>query len=94
MPPMNNRLMRPRARRPDAPRILTADSIVGITWTTPASNGAGITEFRIYEGGELLEVVTGGETQWPYAPSAGLSYQVSAVNAVGEGPKSKAVVAT
>lgn len=93
MPPMNNRLMRPRARRPDAPRMLTADQTNGVTWTKPASNGARITEYRIYEAGNLLDVTSGDDARWPYGPSVGLLYQVSAVNAVGEGPKSKPVVA-
>ena len=93
MPPMNNRLMRPRARRPDAPKILTANQTSGLTWSRPASNGARITEYRIYESGQRLDETGGDETQWLYAPNAGLPYQVSAVNAVGEGPKSKPVVA-
>jgi len=34
---MNNRLLRTQRRRPDAPRILTVDSVMGITWMKPAN---------------------------------------------------------
>ena len=90
---MNNRLMRPQRKRPDAPRILTANQTTGLTWTKPAFNGARITEYRIYENNSLTDVTAGDQTQW-FTPSVGQLYAVSAVNAVGEGKRSKAVRAT
>ena len=94
MPPMNNRLLRMQRRRPDAPRILTANQTSGLTWTKPVSNGARITKYRVYETGLLIGETIGDDTQWPNDPTAGLSYQISAINAAGEGPKSKSVKAT
>lgn len=93
MPPMSNRTLRPQRKRPDAPRILTANQLDGLTWTKPASNGAAITEYRIYENGAVTDVTAGDQTQW-YTPSPGGRYDVSAVNAVGEGRRSKPVTAT
>jgi len=93
VPPMNNRLMRPQRRRPDAPRILTANQTKPLAWTVPASNGARITEYRIYENNSLTDVTPGDQTEW-ITPGAGQLYAVSAVNAAGEGKKSKAVRAT
>jgi hypothetical protein len=81
-------------RRPDAPRILTANQTSGLTWTKPAINGAKITKYRVYENGVRIGETLSDDTQWPNDPTAGLSYEVSAVNAAGEGPKSKPVKAT
>jgi hypothetical protein len=94
VPPMNNRLMRMQRRRPDAPRILTANQTSGLTWTKPAINGAKITKYRVYESGVRIGETLSDDPQWPNDPTAGLSYEVSAVNAAGEGPKSKPVKAT
>ena len=95
MPPMNNRLMRMQRRRPDAPRILTANAVLsGLSWSVPASNGARLTFYRVYENGTLKATVSASLTAYPVAPTAGAGYEVSAINAVGEGRKSKAVVAT
>ena len=90
---MNNRLMRPRARRPDAPRILTANQTSGLTWSRPASNGARIIEYRVYENGAFLDVLDGSTTTFPQLPLPGSVFQVSAVNSIGEGAKSRSVVA-
>jgi len=94
MPPMNNRLMRPRARRPDAPRIITANAVLsGLSWSAPASNGARLTFYRVYENGSLKTTLSASLTAYPVAPTAGAGYEVSAVNSVGEGKKSRQVVA-
>ena len=94
MPPMNNRLLRPRARRPDAPRILTANAVAsGLSWSVPASNGARLTFYRVYENSTLKATVAASLTTYPVAPTAGAGYEVSAINAAGEGPKSKSVKA-
>ncbi len=92
MPPMSNRTLRPQRKRPDAPRILTADQARGLTWTMPASNGSKIVEFRVYENGSLTDVTAGDQTEW-FTPSAGVGYEVTAVNAVGEGRRSRRVIA-
>ena len=94
MCPMDHRRLRPMTRPPGAPRILTADGTVGITWTQPSGNGRQVLTFTIYEQGSVLDVVPGDQLQWPYAPSPGLSYQVSATTSAGEGQRSAAVVAS
>lgn len=93
MPPMNNRLLRMQRRRPDAPRIVTANQTNGLKWTKPASNGARIVAYNIYSNGSFLDVTDGNTTTAPDLPNVGSVFQVSAINAVGEGPKSKPVVA-
>ena len=90
---------------PSAPRNLQAtsgDAQVTLTWEAPSSDGGSpITNYRIYRGaasgGEsfLVEIgnvltyqdsgLTNGQTYY---------YQVSAVNAAGEGPRSAEVSAT
>ena len=98
MVPMNPRLLRPTKRkpsRPGAPTITLATEGDGVIWTAPVSNGgATIYEYRIYQDGYFLDAVPGSELAWLYAASPGSIYEVSAVNAVGEGPKSAPVVAT
>ena len=99
MVPMNPRLLRPTKRkpsRPGAPTITLADGSSGqLVWTAPASNGgASITKYRIYEEDSFVEEVNGNVLTWPSIAGPGTGYSVAAVNAVGEGPKSKAVVAT
>ena len=90
---MSNRTLRPQRKRPDAPRILTANQAAGLTWTMPASNGAKIDEFRVYENGSLIDVTAGDQTEW-FTPSPGAGYEVAAVNAVGEGRRSRRVIAS
>jgi len=90
---------------PSPPRNLQAsggDSHVALVWEAPSSNGsAPVTNYRIYRGtvpgGESLLATVG--TVLTYTDSAvanGLTYfyEVSAVNAVGEGPKSTEASAT
>ena len=96
--PMNHRLMRPRQRRsqPGAPTITLADGSSGqLVWTAPASNGgSSITKYRIYEEDSFVEEVNGDVLTWPSIVGPGTAYSVSAVNAVGEGPKSAPVIAS
>jgi levanase len=99
MVPMNPRLLRPTKRkpsRPGAPTITSADGSTGLlVWTAPASNGgSAITAYRIYEDDFFVEEVNGNVVTWPSIAGPGTAYQVSAVNAIGEGPKSAAVVAS
>src|SRR3989441_5778381 len=90
---------------PSPPRNLQAsggDSHVALVWEAPSSNGsAPVTNYRIYRGtvpgGESLLATVG--TVLTYTDNAvanGLTYfyEVSAVNAVGEGPKSTEASAT
>ena len=75
---------------------------VVLSWTAPASNGASaITNYKVYRGttagGETVLTTLGNVTT--YTDSAVTNgqiyyYQVSAVNGVGEGPKSTEVSAT
>jgi len=99
VPPMNNRLLRPTKRkpsRPGAPTITLADGSSGqLVWTAPASNGgSAITAYRIYEEGFPIDQTNGSVRTWPSIAGPGTAYSVSAVNVVGEGPKSAEVEAT
>jgi FG-GAP-like repeat/Fibronectin type III domain len=84
---------------PGAPTLVAASAGkdgVSLGWNAPASNGgAGISGYRIYRGassgGETLLVTIGNVTSYKdtAAPNGKTSYyQVSAVNAVGEGARS------
>lgn len=85
---------------PGVPTGLTATpgiGLVNLVWAAPASDGgSAITGYRIYRDAVLVEtpgvVLTVQETGLTSGVS--YSYQVSAVNAVGEGTKSSAVTVT
>ena len=79
---------------PSAPVITLAVDEVGIQWTTPSDGGSALTSYRLYKNGGLVEpddpaLPWAQESSDPYA--VGDVIQVSAVNAVGEGPKSDPV---
>src|SRR5207249_4179092 len=90
---------------PSAPQNLVAtvgNAQVGLTWQAPASNGGSpITNYKVYRGttsgGETLVATIGNQLSYS---DGGLTngvtyyYQVSAVNNVGEGPKSNEASAT
>src|SRR5216117_2453864 len=90
---------------PSAPQNLAAtggNAQVTLTWQAPASNGGSpITNYKIYRGttsgGETLVATIGNQLSYS---DGGLTngvtyyYQVSAVNNVGEGPKSNEASAT
>ena len=88
---------------PDPP-ILTATPGAGqivLTWTAPPDNGSPITNYRIYRGtvpgGETFYVEVGNVLTYTDTAVAGgqlYCYQVSAVNAAGEGPRSNEACAT
>ena len=94
---MNPRLLRPTKRkpsRPGAPTITVAVESFSLEWLPPVSDGGSpILFYRVYLDGGLVDEVYGG-TAWVDAPSAGQVVEVSAVNVVGEGPKSAPVIAT
>ncbi len=96
MAPMNPRLLRPSRRRPTvpgAPRNVVAVEAWPITWHPPLSNGGSeLLEYRVYIDGSLAETVPAPQTASVDSAGAGSVVRVSAVNAVGEGPKSDPVV--
>src|SRR5437879_5671384 len=90
---------------PSAPTNISATprkAQVGLTWQAPGSNGGSpITNYRIYRGtssnGETLLATIGNVlTYTDTAVTNGVTYyyQVSAVNSVGEGPRSNEASAT
>jgi fibronectin type 3 domain-containing protein len=95
----------PAPTAPSAPQNLQAapgDTVVTLTWDPPASTGnSAITNYRIYRGtvsGSLSLHDTVGDvltyTDTGLTNQVTYYYQVSAVNAVGEGPRSAEVSAT
>src|SRR5437879_5891148 len=95
----------PPATPPGAPQGLSAvpgDATVSLIWAPPASNGGSpITNYKIYRGttsgGETLRATIGNQLSYS---DTGLTngvtyyYEVSAVNAAGEGPRSIEASAT
>src|SRR5436190_1932533 len=90
---------------PSAPQNLAAtggNAQVSLTWQAPGSNGGSpITNYKIYRGGapstETLLTTVGAVTSYTdTAVTNGVTYyyQVSAVNNVGEGPRSNEPLAT
>jgi hypothetical protein len=85
---------------PGAPTGLTAKTNppkgVGLTWSAPASNGgSSITGYQIYRsttsGSETSPVTVGNVTTYvdtTTAKGVRYYYQVTAINALGEGPRS------
>src|SRR3989440_210932 len=95
----------PPAGPPTAPQGLSAspgDATVTLTWSAPSSNGGSpITNYRIYRGtssnGETLKTTIGNVltyTDTTVTNGVTYYYQVSAVNNVGEGPRSNEASAT
>src|SRR5206468_3233239 len=93
------------ATPPGAPQGLVAtagDATVTLTWSAPSSNGGSpITNYRIYRsttgGGETLQATIGivlTYTDTSVTNGVTYYYQVSAVNAAGEGPRSNEASAT
>ena len=82
------------ATHPGAPTITLVDENVGVVWTAPGSDGGTpIIEYYIYQDGVVQDAVPVGGLVWAYAPNPGSAYEVSAANAVGEGPRSAPVTA-
>jgi fibronectin type 3 domain-containing protein len=90
---------------PSAPTNLVAtggNAQVALTWQAPASNGGSqITNYRVYRGttsgGKTLLATLGVVTSYTdTSVTNGVTYyyQVSAVNSVGEGPRSNEATAT
>ena len=104
-PESNARAATP-ATVPGAPGKVSAKAAgsgITITWATPTSNGgSAITAYRVYRGtsstsGALVATVNANATSFldTTAPRKAKSYYwVTAVNAIGEGPRSTVVSAT
>ena len=78
---------------PGAPTITLAQALATVVWTTPSSGSSPLTGYRLYvvsAGNVLAE-----DAAWKTSSNSGFSegdvIQVSAVNAVGEGPRSEPV---
>lgn len=95
-PPMNNRTMRPtrpRPRVPGAPVVVSAFESMPVEWLPPVSDGGSpIIAYRLYVNGSLVEIIAAPSASSADAFSPGDLVEVSAVNQVGEGPKSLPVV--
>lgn len=79
---------------PAAPTITQNSSQASIAWTTPDDGGSPLTQYKLYANG-VFPTPGEHEDAW-YTESAntfevGTVIEVSAVNALGEGPKSAAV---
>lgn len=77
------------------------DALVSLTWSVPSDGGSPITGYRIYRGtssgGETLRATVGNVTTFAdtqVTNGTTYYYQVSAVNSVGEGPRSNEVSVT
>lgn len=63
-----------------------------LSWQEPDTHGSAITSYKIYRNGALLTSVGGDQRGYTdAAPTGGASYQLSAVNGSGEGPRSPSV---
>ena len=83
---------------PGAPSLsgTAGDGQNGLSWTTPSDGGSAITGYRVYRNGALhatLSVQT-SYTDTGVTNGVTYTYQVAAVNAVGEGGKSNSVSLT
>ena len=101
MSPMDPRLLRPRARKsstpPGQPTALEGIDFAYFIWAAPTSNGGSpITGYRIYaDDVDVTDQGTfdvGNPLLWGPFVGGAATWQVSAVNAVGEGPRSASIV--
>jgi hypothetical protein len=81
--------------KPAAPRVVASkgDSGVSLSWSTPDNGGYEITGYKVYRGVQggpatLVATVAGGVNTYADSAAGSNYYQVSAVNANGEGPRS------
>ena len=98
--PKSNEANATPATTPTAPQNLTAtpgNAQIALNWTTPAENGGfSITNFTVYRNGTRLKLLGNVNTYTDSGLINGVtySYNISAMNSVGEGPKSIGVNAT
>ena len=83
----------PAPTLPGAPTITLANAFASVVWTTPSNGDAPLTKYRLYvvSAGNVLAEDAAWKTSSTSGFSEGEVIQVSAVNAVGEGPKSASV---
>jgi hypothetical protein len=63
-----------------------------LSWQEPDTHGSAITSYKLYRNGALLATVGGDQRGYTDSTAtSGASYQLSAVNGSGEGPKSPPV---
>ena len=84
---------------PAAPTVTAGDGEVQIAWSAPASNGgSALTGYRLYRDGTPVDVALGATTtahlDEAVVNGQTYGYEVAAVNAVGEGPRSPSASAT
>lgn len=89
------------ASGPSAPGAPTLSGSAGdtqnsLSWTTPTDGGSSITGYKLYRGGALYKTLAlqNSYTDTGLANGQSYTYEVSAVNAVGEGAKSNSVTLT
>lgn len=97
MAAMNPRLLRPRSRGPTVPGSPTITSVADtnpVVWDPPATDGGSpLLGYRVYVNGSLFEDYGMPElTVSVDSVVTGQVVEVSAYNAVGEGPRSAPVV--
>lgn len=82
---------------PAAPQLTASlqGQAASLAWSTPDDGGSAITGYRVYRN-DVLAASVGGDTNTftDASSTTSTSYRVSAVNAVGEGPKSSATTPT
>ena len=84
----------PAPTAPGAPTLVSAvavsSSAVDLGWVAGDDGGSAITNYRIYRDGELIDTVGDVTSYTDATVSSGTtySYQVAAINVVGEGPLS------
>lgn len=83
---------------PSAPQNLQAaagDANVSLAWTAPSDGGSPIANYNVYRNGTFANApVQASHTDTGLANGVTYSYEVSAVNAIGEGARSNAASAT
>jgi hypothetical protein len=89
----------PLTTAPAAPQVVASkgDSGVNLSWTTPDNGGSEITGYKVYRGAQglpatLVATVGGDVHSFADTTTGSNYYQVSAVNAVGEGARSAAAI--
>ncbi|MCA1565959.1 MAG: hypothetical protein LC803_10040 [Acidobacteria bacterium] len=88
----------PAAAAPAAPMLVASQegNAVNLSWSTPDDGGSDITAYRVYRGAQggaaaLVATVAGDVNSYADTAAGANYYQVSAVNANGEGARSAAV---
>jgi len=96
--PVNGTLPAPAPGVPAAPvaKAIAGVGSVALSWSTPANGGSPLTGYKVYRNGSLLRTLGVVTSLSDAGLAAGVAYryQVSALNAVGEGNRSVEASAT